>query len=260
MRKYVPKDNVQGKAYYTDRFWVAPRVPRQEVEDSHFADVVKALGKQANESYVEIGQLVVHIDATNNVAVLKTLKEKCGYTQCSELSAVDYLAKDGEFELFYQLLNINEAKRVRVVCRIKEGEAIESVQPLFKSANFAEREMFDMFGIKVNNHPFLKRIIMPDDWEGHPLLKTYPLHGDEFASWYEVDKIFGKEYRDIIGPENRDPAHVDRHDTKRFARIGYEVPFGADISEGETEKAIEYSDTFLVDYNKKASKTLDERK
>ena len=260
MRKYVPKDNVQGKAYYTDRFWVAPRVPRSEVEDAHFSAVVEALGDLAKESYIEIGQLVVHIDATDNVATLKTLKEKCGYTQCSEQSAVDYLAQDGEFELFYQLLNVNEAKRVRVVCRIKEGEAIESVTSLFKSANFAEREMFDMFGIKVNNHPFLKRIIMPDDWEGHPLRKTYPLVGDEFASWYEVDKIFGKEYRDIIGPENRDPAHVDRYDTKRFARVGYEVPFGSDISEGETEQPIEYSDTFLVDYNKKASKTLDKRK
>jgi NADH-quinone oxidoreductase subunit C len=260
MRKYVPKDNVQAKSYYTDRFWVAPRVPRNEVEGEHFTAVVTALGDLAKESYVEIGQLVVHIDPTNNVAVLKTLKEKCGYTQCSEQSAVDYLAKDGEFELFYQLLNVNEAKRVRVVCRIKEGEAIESVTSIFKSANFAEREMFDMFGIKVNNHPFLKRIIMPDDWEGHPLLKTYPLHGDEFASWYEVDKIFGKEYRDIIGPENRDPAKVDRHDTKRFSRVGYEVPFGTDISEGETEQAIEYSETFLVDYNKKASKQLDERR
>ena len=137
MRKYVPKDNVQGKAYYTDRFWVAPRVPRSEVEDTHFAAVVEALSDLAKESYVEIGQLVVHIDASNNVAVLKTLKEKCGYTQCSEQSAVDYLAQDGEFELFYQLLNVNEAKRVRVVCRIKEGEAIESVTSLFKSANFA---------------------------------------------------------------------------------------------------------------------------
>jgi len=260
MRKYVPKDNVQAKSYYTDRFWVAPRVPREKVEDAHFKDVKKAMGKLAKESYVEIGQLVLHIDPTDNFSVMKTLKEKCGYTQCSEQSAVDYLAKDNEFELFWQLLNVTEAKRVRVVCRLANGAAIESVEPLFKSANFAEREMFDMFGIKVNNHPFLKRIIMPDDWEGHPLLKTYPLHGDEFASWYEVDKIFGKEYRDIIGPENRDPAKIDRYDTKRFSRVGYEVPFGADISEGETEQAIEYSETALVNYNKKESKTLDERR
>lgn len=260
MRKYVPKDNVQGKSYYTDRFWVAPRVPRENVEDEHFTTVVKALGNMAKESYVEIGQLVVHIDPTQNVKVIKILKEKCGYTQCSEQSAVDYLAQDGEFELFYQLLNITEAKRVRVICRIKDGEAIESIESIYKSANFAEREMYDMFGIKVNNHPFLKRIIMPDDWEGHPLLKTYPLIGDEFASWYEVDKIFGKEYRDIIGPENRDPAKVDRYDTKRFSRVGYEVPFGTDISEGETKSDIEYSETVLVNYNKKSSKQLDERR
>jgi len=260
MRKYTPKDNVQGKSYYTDRYWVAPRVPRHEVEaDSHFADVVKVLGRLAKESYVEIEQLVVHIDATKVFDVMQKLKETCGYTQCSEQSAVDYLAKDGEFELFYQLLSITEAKRVRVVCRIKEGEAVESIEPLFKSANFAEREMFDMFGIKVNNHPFLKRILMPDDWEGHPLLKTYPMIGDEFASWYEVDKIFGKEYRDVIGPENRDPARVDRYDTKRFSRVGYEVPFAADISEGEKEQAIEYSETVLVDYTT-SSKQLDDRR
>ena len=261
MRKYVPKDNVQGKSYYTDRFWVAPRVPRMQIEEnSHFAEVVSALDAKAKETYVEIGTLVVHIDAKEVVEIMTILKEQCGYTQCSEQSAVDYLAQDGEFELFYQLLNITEAKRVRVVCRIKQGEAIESITSLYKSANFAEREVFDMFGIKVNNHPFLKRIIMPDDWEGHPLLKTYPLQGDEFASWYEVDKIFGKEYRDIIGPENRDPAKIDREDSKRFSRVGYEVPFGSDISEAKTEQDVEYSETFLVNYNKKKSITLDERR
>ena len=261
MRKYTPKDNVQAKSYYTDRYWVAPRVPREAVEEgSHFADVLAAMKAYAKESYIEIGTLVIHIDAKENFEAIKTLKEACGYTQCSEQSAVDYLAQDGEFELFYQFLNVKEAKRVRIVCRIKEGEAIESIVPLFNSANFAEREMFDMFGIKVNNHPFLKRILMPDDWEGHPLLKTYPLHGDEFASWYEVDKIFGKEYRDIIGPENRDPARIDRYDTKRFSRVGYEVPFGEDISEGEKPNPIEYSETLLVDYNKKSGKQLDHRK
>ncbi|MCB4759321.1 MAG: NADH-quinone oxidoreductase subunit C [Sulfurovum sp.] len=261
MRKYVPKDNVQAKSYYTDRYWVAPRVSREAVEKgTHFETVMKAMKTFAKESYVEAGQLVIHIDAKENFKAIKTLKKQCGYTQCSEQSAVDYLAQNNEFELFYQFLNINEAKRVRIVCRIKQGEAIESIVPLFNSANFAEREMYDMFGIKVNNHPLLKRIIMPDDWEGHPLLKTYPLHGDEFASWYEVDKIFGKEYRNIIGSENRDPVRIDRYDTKRFSRVGYEVPFGEDISKGEKEQQIEYSKTILVDYSKKSGKQLNERK
>ena len=258
MRKYVPKDNVQGKAYYTDRFWVSPRVPRAEVEDAHFASAVETLGTLAKDTYVEIGQLIVHIDAADNFEVMSILKESCGYKQCSEQSAVDYLAKDGDFELFWQLLNHAEAKRVRVITRLAKGLAIESIEPIFKSANFAEREMFDMFGIKVNNHPFLKRILMPDDWEGHPLLKTYPLHGDEFASWYEVDKIFGKEYRDIIGPENRDPSKIDIKDTKRFSRVGYEVPFGTEYS--EEAKEIDYSEAALVNYNKKSSKQLDERR
>ncbi len=261
MRKYTPKDDVQKKSYYTDRFYVSPSVLREAVEKgSHFASVVAALKKLAKESYIELGQLVVHIKPADNVAVLEILKDKCGYTQCSELSAVDYLAKDGEFEIFYQMLNMSVAKRVRVVTRVKQDQAIETITPLFKMANFAEREMYDMFGIVANNHPYLKRILMPDDWVGYPLLKTYPLHGDEAASWYEVDKIFGKEYRDVIGPENRDPAKIDRYDTKRFSRVGHEVPFGADISSGDPVTKIEYSDTFLVDYNPKKQKQLKKRK
>lgn len=260
MRKYTPKDNIQAKAYYTDRFWVAPLVPRLEiVEGSHFESVVKNLKKYIQQSYIELDHLVLHIKSQDNIEVLGILKETCGYKICSELSAVDYLAKRGEFEIFYQMHNLDLAKRVRVVCTLKQGEAIESITPLFKMANFAEREMYDMFGIVANNHPYMKRILMPDDWVGHPLLKTYPLHGDEAASWYEVDKIFGKEYREVIGPENRDPAKIDRYDTQRFSRVGYEVPFGADISEGETPQEIEYSKTFMTNYQKE-SKQLDKRR
>jgi NADH-quinone oxidoreductase subunit C len=197
-----------------------------------------------------LGQMIVEINYEDNFKAIEILKEECAYAQLSEMSAVDYLAKDGNFEVFYQLLNLKDVKRMRLVMRIEQGLAVESVVPLYKSANFAEREMFDMFGIISNNHPFMKRILMPDDWEGHPLLKTYPLQGDEFASWYEVDKIFGKDAREAIGPENRDQTNIDRYDTKRFSRVGYEVPFGADISTGETKTEIEYSKTFLVDYQK----------
>ncbi len=178
------------------------------------------------------------------------------------LSPVDYLAQDNEFEIFDLLLNLDESKRVRVETRIKQDEAIESVESIYKMANFAEREMYDMFGIYVNNHSYLKRILMPDDWEGHPLLKSYPLQGDEHASWYEVDKIFGKEYRDVIGPEIRDAARVDRYDTQRFARVGKEVPFGADpelVDKADTPIEDRYSKTFLTDYTT-GSKELDNRR
>jgi len=266
MRRYTPKNNVQKKAKYTDRFWVAPRVPKEEIEEgSFFASVVDELknsGIEVLESFVELGQLVVKVKPEQNVDALRVMKEQSCFKMCSELSAVDYLAQDGEFEIFYQLLNLDEAKRARIITRIKQDQGIESIVPLYKMANFAEREMFDMFGIYVNNHPYLKRIIMPDDWEGHPLLKTYPLQGDEAASWYEVDKIFGKEYRDIIGPELRDAARIDRYDTKRFARVGHEVPFGADPElVDKTEHKIEdgYSKTFLTDYTT-GSKELENRR
>ena len=262
MRKYTPKDNVQAKSYYTDRYYVTPRVPTQEVEaDEVFSkqlDTIKAKIEVKSAS-IQLGQMIIEVNSKDNYTALEILKNECGYAMCTELSAVDYLAKDGNFEVFYQMLNLKERKRMRLVCRVQPNEALESTVPLFKSANFAEREMFDMFGIVANNHPFMKRIIMPDDWEGHPLLKTYPLHGDEFASWYEVDKIFGKDAREAIGAENRDQAKIERYDTKRFSRVGHEVPFGADISEGEPETQIEYSETLLVNYNK-GTKQLDRRK
>ncbi len=263
MRKYTPKDNVQGRAKHTNRFYVAPQVPRDSVEtDEHFAAVLREL-KQADinilDAYIEIGQLVVHINPEENVKTLEILKGGCDYAMCSELSAIDYLAKDGEFEIFYQLLNLKKTKRTRVLTRIKEGQAIESIVPLYAMANFAEREMYDMFGIQVNNHPYLKRIIMPEDWVGHPLLKTYPLQGDEHAAWYEVDKIFGKEHRDAIGPENRDPGRIDRYDSKRFSRVGHEVPFGADRDDDTPSQDIEYSKQFMVDYTT-GSKVLETKK
>jgi len=181
-----------------------------------------------------------------------------------ELSAVDYIAKSNSFEIFYELLSMSKRKRIRVKCSINNGEAIESVEPLFRSADWSEREMYDMFGIIANNHPYMKRILMPDDWSGNPLLKTYPLQGDEAASWYEVDKIFGKEARDTIGPEIRDTATIDRYDTKRFARLGHEVPYGTDISKGEPDTPLAYQEedgVFLIQkLDEKESIILDERK
>jgi NADH-quinone oxidoreductase subunit C len=179
------------------------------------------------------------------------------------MSAVDFVAKRGGFEVFYQMLNLSKASRLRVKMFVEVGQAVESVQDLFRSADWSEREMYDMFGIALNNHPFPKRILMPDDWQGHPLLKTYPLQGDEAAQWYEVDKIFGKEYRDVIGPEIRDPAQISRYDTERFARLGHEVPFGMDINEGEPDTPLGYQEddgVFLIEtFDEKKSKVITDR-
>ncbi len=236
MRKYTPKNDVQQKSYYNDRFYVTPQIPKESVyNDSTFSNDFLSMGRkiEVSEAYIELDHLVMYVKPEDNFAAVKHAKEILAYDFLMELSAIDFIADRGGFEVFYEMLSTTKHKRIRIKTFIKEDQAIESVNPLFRMADFAEREMLDMYGVKLNNHPYPKRILMPDDWQGYPLRKTYPLHGDEAAQWYEVDKIFGKEARDIIGPEIRDAAAVDRYDTERFSRLGHEVPYGTDITDGK---------------------------
>lgn len=231
IRKKQPKQDVQKKVYHTDRFYQPLLTPKIATAQSPFSIVEEALSQKVEilKSYVEIGQAVFYVKKESLREVLKILKS-LDYNILSEMSAIDNLAIDNSFELFYQFTSHQKShanrRRLRVKCKIDENESVPSVSDIYPAANWSERECYDMFGIKFENHPFLKRILMPTDWIGFPLLKSYPLKGDEFASWYEVDKIFGREYRDIVGPEQRDSARVDRGDSINFARIGKEVPRG----------------------------------
>jgi len=236
MRKYTPKDDVQKKSYFNDRFYVTPSLPRNAASDDEvYAKDIESLSSvvSIDNSYIEVDELVIYISAKDNVKTLRYLRDELEYEFCMELSAIDYISTRGGFEIFYEMLSQTKHKRMRVKCFIEQKEVLESIYSLFKMASWSEREMYDMYGIKIANHPNMKRILMPDDWYDYPLLKTYPLQGDEAAQWYEVDKIFGKEARDVIGPEERDPAAIDRYDTTRFSRLGHEVEFGVDITDGK---------------------------
>jgi NADH-quinone oxidoreductase subunit C len=246
MRAYQPKENVQKKSYYNDRFYVTPTLARKSVyDDSTFSNDYLSLSKKVkiDDVYLELDHLVMWINHQDNISAIKHAKEILAYDLLVELSAIDYVATKGGFEIFYEMLSTTKRKRLRIKTFVKSGVAIESVNPLFRMADWSEREMFDMFGIVANNHPYMKRILMPDDWQGHPLLKTYPLHGDEAARWYEVDKIFGVQARETIGEEQRDAASIDRYDTTRFARLGHEVPFGTQIDkENEPDTPVRYQE------------------
>lgn len=264
MRQYKEKENVQKKPYYSDRFWVAPQMPKFDVQsDTVFAQDLAVLKEKFEivDAYIQQGQMIVYINSNDNVDVLTTLRDELSYNFLSEHSAIDWLAKRGEFEIFYQMLSTGKRKRIRIKCFIKERETLKSVTGVYKSADWAEREMYDMFGVIISGHHYMKRLLMPDDWYDHPLRKTYPLHGDEAAQWYEIDKIFGKEYRDIIGPEERDAARIDVDDTHRFSHIHHEVPFGAPVSHEKT--ATDYQEeggVFIVKKLKKEdAKILKER-
>ncbi len=269
MRKYTPKDNVQKKSYSSDRFYITPETVKKEISsDEVYAKDIEELSNnfEVLNSYIEIDELVLFIRPEDNVKVIKFFKEVLAYEMLVELSAIDYLAKRNGFEIFYEMLSLKKRKRVRIKTFIEEKQELHSVYEVFKMANWSEREMYDMYGVRVINHPNLKRILMPDDWYDHPLRKTYPLHGDEVASWYEIDKIFGKEAREEVGPEIRDSALIDRYDTQRFSRLGHEVPSGVDISDGKEpeQTPLAYQEEggvpIIKKFDENKSVTLDKRK
>ena len=99
-----------------------------------------------------------------------------GYTMLLDLGAVDYLERKPRFEVVYHLLKMPNS-RLRVRCPLNEGEPLPTVMDLWRAADWAEREVFDLFGIIFEGHADLRRIQMPYDWEGHPLRKDYPLRG-----------------------------------------------------------------------------------
>jgi NADH-quinone oxidoreductase subunit C len=102
----------------------------------------------------------------------------CPFNYLADLTCVDWYPSEPRFEVVYHLLSIPHKERVRLKVRLDgSSAAIESVTSVWPSANFYEREVFDLFGVRFTGHPNLKRIMMPDDWEGHPLRKDYPVEG-----------------------------------------------------------------------------------
>ena len=100
------------------------------------------------------------------------------YNFLSDVTCVDWYPSEPRFEVIYQLLSIPNRKRVRIKVRLSADDVrLESVTSVWPSANYFEREVFDLFGVHFEGHPYLRRIMMPDDWQGHPLRKDYPVEG-----------------------------------------------------------------------------------
>jgi NADH-quinone oxidoreductase subunit C len=115
------------------------------------------------------------------VAVCRFLKEEGGFERVSGITAVDWWPREPRFEVVYLLHSIRNNKRLRMMVRLAEDEEIDSVCSVWRGANWYEREVFDLFGVRFRNHPNLERIMMPADWEGHPLRKDYPVHGHRYS-------------------------------------------------------------------------------
>jgi len=145
---------------------------------AHFADAI-------HEASEFIGQLSVNVDAARIVEICDYLKSdrETGFNYLSDLTCVHWPdRRQTPFEIVYNLFSISANERVRLRARVKE--AVDSVTSVWPSANWLEREVFDLFGVRFNNHPDLRRLLLPPDWQGHPLRKDYPLEFVENA-WTE---------------------------------------------------------------------------
>jgi NADH-quinone oxidoreductase subunit C len=109
---------------------------------------------------------------------MRFLRDDWGYRMCHDVTSVDLYPQEPRFMMVYHLLNLEQAVRFRVKCPVSgEHPEIESVVPLWKGAEFTEREVYDMMGIVFLHHPDLRRILMPADYEHYPMRKDFPLTG-----------------------------------------------------------------------------------
>jgi NADH-quinone oxidoreductase subunit C len=124
------------------------------------------------------GELTLEVAPAKIVSVCGFLKYDQKFVRLSSVTAVDRYPAEPRFEVVYHLHSIERNERLRLKARITGAEPqIESVTSVWRGADWYEREVFDLFGIRFTGHPDLRRIMMPDDWQGHPLRKDYPITG-----------------------------------------------------------------------------------
>jgi NADH-quinone oxidoreductase subunit C len=124
------------------------------------------------------GELTLEIAREKIVSVCGFLKHERGFVRLSTVTGVDWYPAEPRFEVVYHLHSLEPHGKLRLKCRVPGNDAeIDSVTGVWRTANWFERETFDLFGVRFRNHPNLRRIMLPDDWEGHPLRKDYNIMG-----------------------------------------------------------------------------------
>ena len=155
---------------------------KPQVDFDKFPEVKKIKAKYP-EAIEELDyfreQLTIRVKKDYIVKVAQLLKEdpELAYDYLEDIAGVHYPKREKPLEVVYHVYSVSRKTRVRLKVALAEGEEVESVCSVWPSANWFEREAYDMVGIVFSNHPDLRRILLPEDWEGYPLRKDYPLEG-----------------------------------------------------------------------------------
>jgi NADH-quinone oxidoreductase subunit C len=154
------------------------------------AELADAVRERVPDVFVIRNEVVATVSPDDLLPTLERLRSIPGVALgfLADVTATDWPGKDPRFWLAYELRSIEEHHRLRVKVGLPEEEArVPSVTPLFPTANWLEREVYDMYGVVFDGHPDLTRILMPDDWEGCPLRKDEPLGG--VPTWYRGARV-----------------------------------------------------------------------
>ena len=148
------------------------------------------LSSKVNTSSINNAELLIEIDENNLIDVTQFLKsnENCKFKQLIDIAGVDYPENEKRFELVYLFLSHENNLRIKLLIKFEINQSINSITKIFPSANWMEREVFDMYGIKFKNHPDLRRILTDYGFKGHPLRKDFPLTGFNEVRYSEKDK------------------------------------------------------------------------
>mgnify|MGYP001322002441 FL=1 len=148
------------------------------------------LATKIQNSFIKNSELTIEINENNLIEVIQFLKsnERCKFKQLIDIAGVDYPDSEKRFQLVYLLLSHENNIRIKVSTQFQLNQIINSITKIFPSANWMEREVFDMYGIKFKNHPDLRRILTDYGFKGHPLRKDFPLTGFNEVRYSEKEK------------------------------------------------------------------------
>ncbi|MGD0976316.1 MAG: NADH-quinone oxidoreductase subunit C [Candidatus Korobacteraceae bacterium] len=164
-----------------------PPAPKPDPWESPLIEKLReAYGSGLREASTYMKQNYMVVDKSIASDVLRDLRDQEQFDYCVDVTAVHYPKRDEQFEVVWILYSFARNERIRVKTQIKESEPAPSAVSLWPTANWLEREVFDMFGIHFTGHPDLRRILMPDEWKGHPLRKDYGLTQQD-EQWVKIN-------------------------------------------------------------------------
>jgi NADH-quinone oxidoreductase subunit C len=163
-----------------------PAAPVPTQWDSPMIAKLKGTCGSGIEPLTYLGQNYMVVDRSLIPEILHVLRDEEQFDYCVDITAVHYPKREKQFDVLWILYSFARNERIRVKVLIADGETLPSSVPIWTTANWLEREVFDMFGIKFDGHPDMKRILLPDGWKGHPLRKDYGILQQD-NEWVQIN-------------------------------------------------------------------------